>query len=68
VGRPVDYRDMPTVRRIVRTAATNNYHFEDIVLGVVNSAAFRRREPPAPLPATTTAQAGNPSINVSSAP
>ena len=66
VGRPVDYRDMPTVRRIVRTAAANNYHFEEIVLGVVNSAAFRRRESPAPLTAST--QAANLSNNVSSNP
>ncbi|MEJ0100854.1 MAG: DUF1585 domain-containing protein [Pseudomonadota bacterium] len=58
VGRHVDYRDMPTVRRIVRTAAADNYHFEDIVLGVVNSDAFRRREAPE-LPKTTTAQAAN---------
>jgi hypothetical protein len=65
VGRPLDYRDMPTVRRIVRTAAADDYHFEDIVLGVVNSAAFRRREPAASLPATKTAQAGNVSVNVS---
>jgi cytochrome c553 len=68
VGRPVEYLDMPTVRRIVRTAAANNYRFEDIVLGVVNSAAFRRREPPAALPATRTAQAANLSTDVSSVP
>ncbi|MEO8315908.1 MAG: DUF1592 domain-containing protein [Pseudomonadota bacterium] len=68
VGRPVDYRDMPTVRRIVRTAAANNYHFEDIVLGVVNSAAFRRQEPPAPLPATKVAQATNLSNSVQTSP
>jgi hypothetical protein len=68
VGRPVEYLDMPTVRRIVRTAAANNYRFEDIVLGVVNSAAFRRREPPAALPATKTAQAANLSTDVSSVP
>jgi hypothetical protein len=68
VGRPVEYLDMPTVRRIVRSAAANNYRFEDIVLGVVNSAAFRRREPAAAQPATKTAQAANLSTDVSSAP
>ncbi len=68
VGRHVEYRDMPAVRRIVRAAAANNYRFEDIVLGVVNSDAFRRREA-APLPASTRAQAANIiSDNVSSAP
>jgi hypothetical protein len=69
VGRHVEYRDMPAVRQIVRASAANGYKFEDIVLGVVNSAAFRRREAPAALPATTTAQASNiVSTAVSSAP
>ena len=61
VGRHVDYRDMPAVRRIVRDAKTNNYTFESIVFGVVNSDAFRRREQAAAAPVVTrTAQvAGN---------
>jgi hypothetical protein len=68
VGRHLDFRDMPTVRRIVRAAKASDYRFEDIVLGVVNSDAFRRREA-APLPASTSAQAANIiSTNVSSAP
>jgi hypothetical protein len=56
VGRHIDYRDMPTIRRIVRDAKANNYTFESIVFGVVNSDAFRRRAPAAPLPVTRTAQ------------
>jgi hypothetical protein len=44
LGRSVDYRDMPTVRGIVRKAATDNYRFESIVLGIVSSDAFRKRE------------------------
>ncbi|MEO6376938.1 MAG: DUF1585 domain-containing protein, partial [Caulobacteraceae bacterium] len=56
VGRPVDHHDMPTVRRIVRDAAAKNYTFESIVLGVVNSDAFRKRAPPLG-PVLTTAQA-----------
>lgn len=59
VGRPIDWRDMPTVRRITRDAAAKNYTFESIVLGVVNSDAFRKRAP-APLPTLVTAQAGPP--------
>jgi cytochrome c553 len=59
VGRHVEHLDMPTVRQIVRSVAANGYKFEDIVMGVVNSAAFRRREAPAPLPAATTAQTAN---------
>ena len=38
--------DMPTVRRIVRRAAADDYRFESIVLGVVSSDAFRKREAP----------------------
>ena len=36
--------NMPTVRRIVRQAAADNYRFKSIVLGVVSSDAFRKRE------------------------
>jgi len=59
VGRHIDYRDMPTIRRIVREAKANNYTFESIVFGVVNSDAFRRRAPAAPAPVTRTAQVAN---------
>jgi len=44
LGRSLDYRDMPTVRRIVRQAGADNYRFKSIVLGVVSSDAFRKRE------------------------
>ena len=42
LGRTVDYRDMPTVREIVRDAEEDDYRFESLVLGVVHSDAFRR--------------------------
>jgi hypothetical protein len=44
LGRGIDYRDMPAVRKIVHGAKTDNYRFESIVLGVVSSDAFRKRE------------------------
>jgi len=44
LGRRTDYRDMPTVRAIVRNAAAEDYRFESIVLGIVSSDAFRKRE------------------------
>jgi uncharacterized protein DUF1588/uncharacterized protein DUF1592/uncharacterized protein DUF1595/uncharacterized protein DUF1585/uncharacterized protein DUF1587 len=44
LGRTLEYHDMPTVRRIVRQAAADNYRFKSIVLGVVSSDAFRKRE------------------------
>jgi hypothetical protein len=45
LGRSIDYRDMPTVRAIVRRAEADDYRFESLVLGVVTSDAFRKREP-----------------------
>ena len=44
LGRSLDYRDMPAVRRIVRQAAADDYRFTSIVLGVISSDAFRKRE------------------------
>jgi len=44
LGRSLDYRDMPTVRRIVREAGADDYRFKAIVLGVISSDAFRKRE------------------------
>ena len=44
LGRSLDYHDMPAVRRIVRQAAADDYRFKSIVLGVVSSDAFRKRE------------------------
>jgi mono/diheme cytochrome c family protein len=44
LGRSLDYHDMPTVRRIVRQAAADNDSFKAIVLGVISSDAFRKRE------------------------
>jgi len=44
LGRSLDYRDMPTVRAIVRRAAPDDYRFESIVLGIVSSEQFRKRD------------------------
>ena len=44
LGRSLDYRDMPRVRGIVRRAAANDYRFKSIVLGIVSSDVFRKRE------------------------
>jgi hypothetical protein len=44
LGRTLDYRDMPTVRHIVRQSAADQYRFKSIVLGVISSDAFRKRE------------------------
>jgi hypothetical protein len=35
---------MPTLRRIVGEAEADNYRFKSILLGIVSSDAFRKRE------------------------
>ena len=46
LGRSTDYRDMPAVRKIVRGAEADNYRFESIVMGIISTDAFRKREAP----------------------
>jgi hypothetical protein len=46
VNRRIEYFDMPQVRAIVRAAAKDNYKLSSLILGIVNSDAFRRQGPP----------------------
>jgi mono/diheme cytochrome c family protein len=48
VNRQLEYFDMPQVRAVVRGAAKDNYKFSSIVLGIVNTDAFRRQGAAAP--------------------
>jgi Protein of unknown function (DUF1592)/Protein of unknown function (DUF1588)/Protein of unknown function (DUF1587)/Protein of unknown function (DUF1585) len=43
VNRPLEYFDMPQVRAIVRASAKENYKLSSIILGIVNSDAFRKQ-------------------------
>ena len=43
LNRELEYFDMPQVRAIVRAAAKENYKLSSIVLGIVNSDAFRKQ-------------------------
>jgi Protein of unknown function (DUF1592)/Protein of unknown function (DUF1588)/Protein of unknown function (DUF1595)/Protein of unknown function (DUF1585)/Protein of unknown function (DUF1587) len=43
VNRQLEYFDMPQVRAIVRAAAKDNYKLSSILLGIVNSDAFRKQ-------------------------
>jgi hypothetical protein len=45
INRKLEYFDMPQVRSIVRAAAKENYKLSSIVLGIVNSDAFRKQAP-----------------------
>ena len=48
LGRGMAHTDMPIVRRIARDAATENYRFSAIVLGIVKSAPFQMKRAPQP--------------------
>jgi mono/diheme cytochrome c family protein len=48
LGRSVEYYDMPTVRKVVRDAAKDNYKFSSIVLGIVKSPGFQSQRVPEP--------------------
>ena len=43
MGRRVEAEDMPTLRRIVRAAANDDYRFSSIVLGIVKSPEFQQK-------------------------
>jgi hypothetical protein len=47
LNRELEYFDMPQVRAVVHGAAKDNYKFSSIVLGIVNTEAFRRQGPSA---------------------
>lgn len=47
LNRQLEYFDMPQVRAVVRAAAKDDYKFSSIVLGIVNTDAFRRQGPAA---------------------
>jgi mono/diheme cytochrome c family protein len=42
-GRGLEYSDLPAVRKVVREAATTDYRWSSIVLGVVRSTPFQMR-------------------------
>jgi hypothetical protein len=59
LNRELEYFDMPQVRAVVRAAAKDNYKFSAIVLGIVNTDAFRRQgASAAPKPTAAAAVAG----------
>jgi hypothetical protein len=43
LGRGIEYYDLPTVRRIARGAAPQDYRWSSLILGIVNSGAFQLR-------------------------
>ena len=51
LGRGLEYNDRPTVRRILRHAAVDDYNWSSIVLGIVKSTPFQWRRSRAGEPA-----------------
>jgi Protein of unknown function (DUF1592)/Protein of unknown function (DUF1588)/Protein of unknown function (DUF1585)/Protein of unknown function (DUF1595)/Protein of unknown function (DUF1587) len=43
LGRTVEYRDMPTVRKIVHDSSKDGYRFSSIVMGIIDSDQFQMR-------------------------
>jgi mono/diheme cytochrome c family protein len=43
LGRPLDFYDRPAVRQIVRDAASSDYRWSALILGIVNSPTFLMR-------------------------
>jgi hypothetical protein len=54
LGRSLRYQDMPSIRAIVRKAATEGNTFESLIQGVVDSPAFRMKELNAPTTQTAS--------------
>jgi hypothetical protein len=44
LGRGIESFDAPAVRKIVKDAETDDFHFSSIILGVVNSTPFKMRK------------------------
>jgi mono/diheme cytochrome c family protein len=61
LGRGLAYYDMPETRKIVHDAASQDYRFSSLVMGVVNSTAFQKRIKAGDVenPAVSTAAAAN---------
>ncbi len=50
LGRSLTAYDMPTVRKIVRDAARNNYRFSSLVMGIAQSLPFQMERVPQAAP------------------
>tara|TARA_B100001123_G_scaffold72463_1_gene81319 strand:- start:1642 stop:4056 length:2415 start_codon:yes stop_codon:yes gene_type:complete len=44
LGRGVEYYDHPSIRRIVRSAETDDYRWSSLILGIVESSPFQMRK------------------------
>ncbi len=47
VNRPLEYFDIPQVRKVVRGAQKDNYTMTSLISGIVKTEAFRKQGPAA---------------------
>jgi mono/diheme cytochrome c family protein len=60
LGRGVEYYDQPAIRKVTRGAASHNYNWSSLILGIVSSVPFQMRMSKPQEPATVrTAQSQN---------
>ena len=64
LGRRVEYYDQPIVRQIVRDAADYDYSWSAIILGIVNSLAFKTSIAPVQM---AQIDENNPGVNIATA-
>ena len=43
LGRSLTFHDMPVVRAVARDAATHDYHFSSLILGIAKSVPFQMK-------------------------
>ena len=59
LGRQIEAYDMPTVRKVVHNARSDDYRWRSIIGGIVKSEPFQMRTaPPAPAAPTNVARGG----------
>ena len=57
LGRGVEYYDAPAIRQIVRGAATHDYRWSSLIVGITESMPFQMRRTMRPSPERSPAQA-----------
>ncbi len=65
LGRGLDYYDVETLDRLVARLEADGGRPQDLITGIINSAAFQQRRPLTPAPGLTAAVTSAPSPSVS---
>ncbi|MES2624231.1 MAG: DUF1592 domain-containing protein [Pseudomonadota bacterium] len=65
LGRPMEARDMPVVRSVVRAAAEDDYRFSTLITSIIETKLFQMKKVPE---VTSIENAGDVALNGSSTP